>query len=170
MGGNILIIILVFIGILAGIFAGLMWLGGGATLPLSIFFCTLCLIMILFILIQKPKGGGLSGAFGGSGGGQAAVFGAKTGDMLTVATVICFVLFISLGIGLVYSTRADVAGETTPEITSDPAAENPLDTFDPEGMGLPFDPADTLPADIPVVTTPADAPADAPAETPATTP
>ena len=48
-------------------------------------FVTVCLLLILVVLLQKGRGGGLSGAFGG-GGGQSA-FGAKTGDVFTWITV-----------------------------------------------------------------------------------
>jgi preprotein translocase subunit SecG len=53
-------------------------------------------MMILLVLIQKGRGGGLSSAFGGSGGNTA--FGAKTGDVLTWATSIVFALFVALAV------------------------------------------------------------------------
>ena len=54
------------------------------------------------MLIQKPKGGGLSGAFGGGAGGGStqAVIGARVGDVLTIVTVVCFVLFLLLACGM----------------------------------------------------------------------
>ncbi len=61
-------------------------------------FLFLSFIMILLVLIQKGRGGGLSGAFGGSGGNTA--FGAKTGDVLTWATSIVFALFVTLAAAL----------------------------------------------------------------------
>jgi len=54
-----------------------------------------CLLLMLVILIQKGRGSGLAGAFGGAGGGPSA-FGAKTGDVFTWITVglaAAFVLF-----------------------------------------------------------------------------
>jgi protein translocase SecG subunit len=75
-------------------------------------FVLTCLFMMLVILIQKPKGGGLSGAFGGAGGSSQAAFGAKTGDLLTTITIGCFVAFLGLAIGLTYAIRADVAPRT----------------------------------------------------------
>lgn len=62
---------------------------------LIVIFLVISLIMILVVLIQKPQGGGLSGAFGASadGAGQTA-FGAKTGDVLTIVTVGVFLLFL----------------------------------------------------------------------------
>ncbi|MGB0767749.1 MAG: preprotein translocase subunit SecG, partial [Phycisphaeraceae bacterium] len=32
---------------------------------MAILFAVVCIVMMLVVLIQKPKGGGLSGAFGG---------------------------------------------------------------------------------------------------------
>src|SRR5436853_4010796 len=43
------------------------------------------LLMILLILIQRGKGGGLAGAFGGVGGSSA--FGTKAGDIFTKITI-----------------------------------------------------------------------------------
>ncbi len=46
----------------------------------------LSLFLILLILVQRGKGGGLSGALGGPGGQSA--FGSKAGDTFTVITVV----------------------------------------------------------------------------------
>src|SRR5207245_6711360 len=43
------------------------------------------LFMICIILIQRGKGGGLAGAFGGVGGSSA--FGTKAGDVFTKITI-----------------------------------------------------------------------------------
>jgi preprotein translocase subunit SecG len=63
-----------------------------------ILFLFICGILILLVLIQKGRGGGLSSAFGGAGGNTA--FGAKTGDVLTWATSVVFAIFIVLAIVL----------------------------------------------------------------------
>ncbi len=81
-------------------------------------FVLTCLFMMLVILIQKPKGGGLSGAFGGAGGSAQAAFGAKTGDLLTTITIACFVVFLGLAIGLTYAIRADIAPPTPAATTT----------------------------------------------------
>jgi preprotein translocase subunit SecG len=68
-------------------------------------FLFVCLLMILVVLIQRPAGGGLSGAFGsGAGSGQTA-FGAKTGDALTIATVAVFFLYLLFAVGLNFAAR-----------------------------------------------------------------
>src|SRR3954454_3816873 len=59
-------------------------------------FIIVCLFLILLVLIQKGRGGGLSGAFGGGGGNTA--FGSKTGDVLTWATSIVFGVFVLLAV------------------------------------------------------------------------
>jgi len=43
------------------------------------------LVMILTILIQRGKGGGLAGAFGGAGG--SSPFGSRAGDTFTKITL-----------------------------------------------------------------------------------
>ena len=91
-----------------------------------IFFVVVSVVMILIVLIQRPQGGGLSGAFGASadGAGQTA-FGAKTGDALTFATVAAFLIFLGTAIALNFNLRpAELsAAETTAESTeADPDA------------------------------------------------
>ena len=61
-------------------------------------FIIVCLFMILLVLIQKGRGGGLASAFGGAGGNTA--FGSKTGDVLTWATSVVFGIFLILAITL----------------------------------------------------------------------
>jgi preprotein translocase subunit SecG len=70
-------------------------------------FLFVCVLLILAVLIQRPAGGGLSGAFGsGSGSGQTA-FGAKTGDALTIATIAIFTVYLVFAVGpeLRHATR-----------------------------------------------------------------
>ncbi len=94
-------------------------------------FVLVCLFMMLVILIQKPKGGGLSGAFGGAGGGNAqAAFGAKVGDVLTWLTVSCFVLFLLLAMGLTWVINPTVAGQNPG--SAQPPLSQTLDEQTPE--------------------------------------
>jgi len=57
----------------------------------------LCLFMILIILLQRGKGGGLVGAFGGLGGSSA--FGAKTGDVFLKVTIVSAIIWFVLCVG-----------------------------------------------------------------------
>jgi preprotein translocase subunit SecG len=52
---------------------------------LSVVLLIVGLFLILLVLIQKGKGGGLAGAFGGSGGSSA--FGSRAGDTFTRITI-----------------------------------------------------------------------------------
>jgi preprotein translocase subunit SecG len=52
------------------------------------------LFLILLILIQRGKGGGLAGAFGGSGGSSA--FGSRAGDTFTRITIYVAAVWILL--------------------------------------------------------------------------
>ncbi len=68
-----------------------------------VLFLLISLIMVLVVLIQRPTGGGLSGAFGGaSAGSSQTAFGARTGDVLTMVTIGIFVAFLLTAIFLNY--------------------------------------------------------------------
>jgi preprotein translocase subunit SecG len=54
------------------------------------------IFLILLILIQKGKGGGLGAAFGGAG--SNSLLGTKTGDFLTWITIGLTVVFLSVGV------------------------------------------------------------------------
>ena len=57
------------------------------------------LFLIVLVLIQRGKGGGLAGAFGGLGGQSA--FGTKAGDLFTRVTIGVATVWILLCIGAV---------------------------------------------------------------------
>jgi preprotein translocase subunit SecG len=52
---------------------------------LNIVVLLLGIFLILLVLIQRGKGGGLAGAFGGVGGSSA--FGSRAGDLFTRITI-----------------------------------------------------------------------------------
>ena len=52
---------------------------------LNVILLVLGIFMILLVLIQRGKGGGLAGAFGGVGGSSA--FGSRAGDTFTKITI-----------------------------------------------------------------------------------
>src|SRR5437660_10925746 len=52
------------------------------------------LMLIFLILIQRGKGGGLAGAFGGVGGSSA--FGSRAGDLFTRITIIVAAIWVFL--------------------------------------------------------------------------
>ncbi len=68
----------------------------------------LSIFMILLILIQRGKGGGLAGAFGGMGGQSA--FGTKAGDTFTKITIVVALLWFILCSWSVYQMTYGGAG------------------------------------------------------------
>ena len=65
------------------------------TVIAAIFF--LCAVVLIFvILIQKGRGGGLAGAFGG--GAASGILGSKTGDFLTWFTIALVAMFLTLAV------------------------------------------------------------------------
>lgn len=70
------------------------------------------LFLILLILVQKGRGGGLAGAFGGAGGQSA--FGTKAGDVFTKITIVTATIWICLAALIVVvlaRENADPAGQ-----------------------------------------------------------
>jgi preprotein translocase subunit SecG len=65
---------------------------------LATLFATICIRMILVILLQRGRGSGLAGAFGGAGG--SSHLGAKTGDVLTLVTLGLAVVYVGLAISM----------------------------------------------------------------------
>ena len=52
------------------------------------------ILLIFLVLIQRGKGGGLAGAFGGAGGSSA--FGSRAGDLFTRITLILASIWVAL--------------------------------------------------------------------------
>jgi len=97
--------------------------GSVTVVLMSVAFAAVSAFMMLVILIQRPKGGGLSGAFGGAGSGSTqAAFGAKVGDVLTIVTIVCFILFLLLAIGLTGTIRPEANGARSAAAQQEPAA------------------------------------------------
>jgi preprotein translocase subunit SecG len=65
----------------------------------------LSFFLILLVLIQRGKGGGLAGAFGGVGGSSA--FGSRAGDLFTKITIGVAAGWIILTMIQVVTVRAD---------------------------------------------------------------
>jgi preprotein translocase subunit SecG len=71
---------------------------------LNIIVLLLGLFLMLLVLIQKGKGGGLSGAFGGTGG--SSPFGSKSGTMFTRLTIIVAGVWALFIVFSVWNARA----------------------------------------------------------------
>lgn len=76
---------------------------------LTILHVLVCLFLILVVLLQAGKGGGMGIAFGGGGGGSQTVFGSSgAGNFLTRLTSITAAIFLVTSLGLAhYSSQQD---------------------------------------------------------------
>ncbi len=110
-------------------------------------FIIICLLLLFVVLIQKGRGGGLSGAFGGAGGHSA--FGAKTGDVFTWITVVLAGLFIlvSTGLNYVFLPQKSQLSTTPPGVES--VEPNQAQTPTTPGSAGQTSPTE-LPAPLPV--------------------
>jgi len=115
------------------------------TVTLSFVFILVSLLLIGLILLQKNRGSGLSGAFGGVGGHSA--FGTKTGDFLTWLTVGLTGVFMLLAI---IGNFAFEPAKATPPV---PVAPAPMSTTPPTPVS-----SSPPPAPAPVSPTPTPAP------------
>ncbi len=100
---------------------------------LATLFAFVAIILMGVILLQRGKGVGLSGAFGGAGGHTA--FGAKTGDVLTWATIIVAIVLLTFAVILnyVFVPPTPFATPTTPPVLppvvpSTPGTQTPAPT------------------------------------------
>src|SRR5262245_38489228 len=73
----------------------MLWaLAGWVPVVLNLVLILVALFLILLVLIQRGKGGGLAGAFGGAGGSSA--FGSRAGDAFTRITIYTAAVWILL--------------------------------------------------------------------------
>ncbi len=71
------------------------------TTLLDIVHISVCLFLMLVVLLQQGKGGGMGAAFGG--GATQQVFGGRgAGNLLTRATAICAGIFMLTSVSLAY--------------------------------------------------------------------
>lgn len=120
------------------------------------------IFLVLVVLAQKTKDGGIGSALGG--GAAEAAFGAETTNVLTKATkysaILFFVLAFALYLGRIYERKvaSAAAGSALPTIAAPAAAPAPA-----PAAGTTVAPAVTVPATpAPAATAPATTPAPAP--------
>lgn len=146
----------------------------------------LCTFLIMLILVQRGRGGGLTGALGGMGGQSA--FGAKAGDVFTSITIVVAALWLMLSLATLRilggspikaapgssATAPKTTTDVPPPATIDPAGKSTdVVPAAPSGETPAAKPAETKPAEKPVETAPAQPvepaagakPAEKPAET-----
>jgi preprotein translocase subunit SecG len=104
------------------------------------------LFLICLVLIQRGKGGGLAGAFGGVGGSSA--FGTKAGDVFTRVTIITAGIWFLLAMSQVV-----IVNQTLNAKTSDFALDGETDstrTIDLTGKKAAPTDKTAAPADTPL--------------------
>lgn len=94
---------------------------------LSILFIIICPLIIGIVLMQDPKGGGLAGALGGTGGGSA--FGAKTADVVMKVTIVLGIVFFMLALGMSYAVKS--TAEAPPSIAPEAVPSLPVSSEQP---------------------------------------
>ena len=133
-----------------------------------------CILLAMVVMLQKPKEGGLGGAFGG--GMLEASLGADAGNVLIRTTAILGAIFLlnTLVLARLTSTvhsrslmarEAEPTAETAPALPAAP--ELPAVPEVPAAPEAPAAPAPAAPAAAPAPVAPSAAPAAAPAPAPA---
>lgn len=107
---------------------------------IAVLFVICALTLILVVLIQKGKGGGLSGAL--AGGMASGILGSKTGDFLTWFTIVLAGLFLTLAIVMAkfYKPTISEFGPKQTQQTTLPAERSP--------MQPPIAPIQQIPLDV----------------------
>ena len=104
---------------------------------LSFLMLAVSLFMILLVLIQRGRGGGLAGAFGGMGGQSA--FGTRAGDTFTRITIVLAVIWVLLagGLGMMMRNEAVAAktGKDDGAFTGGIDADKQDDAADKKAIG-----------------------------------
>lgn len=75
----------------------------------AVLFVVCCVALVLIILIQKGRGGGLSAAFGGAM--ASGILGSKTGDFLTWVTIVLVGVFLTLAVVMAKFYKPSPAGD-----------------------------------------------------------
>lgn len=101
---------------------------------LAILHVLIAVVLVLFVLIQDPKGGA-AGMFGGGGGGQNTLFGATgASNFLTKVTKWMAISFAVTSIALTYITShkgGSVMDEYIPPAPTSEGAGGGMDTEPP---------------------------------------
>jgi len=95
----------------------------------AVSFIICCVALILIILVQKGRGGGLSSAFGG--GMAGGILGSKTGDFLTWVTIVLVGVFLTLAVVMGKFYKPDVS-----DFGQGPPAQQELPTSPEEPLPL----------------------------------
>jgi len=115
----------------------------------AVVFVVCAVVLMLIILIQKGRGGGLGSAFGG--GLASGILGSKTGDFLTWVTIAMVSVFLMLAVVMVKFYKPGISdfGAGRPQPTQQlpaqqpPVQQSPVQQELPQSSELPSAPAQT---------------------------
>lgn len=124
------------------------------TYAMMLLYTFVGVILIGVILLQRGRGGGLAGAFGGMGGQSA--FGTKAGDVFTKITIVLATVWIVLGcvcVLLTSNSRSErFKAGTAVDVKTAPADEGmkgDSSESKPEGEKMPAGEGDVVPGPAP---------------------
>lgn len=109
---------------------------------LAFFYAVFAILVMLVVLLQRGRGVGLAGAFGGVGG-TTATFGAKTGDVLTWVTIVGAAVLLTFTVILNYMffpSGPGLGGPPAPQAPAPAPGGSPagaLYVVPTEGPGMP---------------------------------
>lgn len=103
---------------------------------IAVIFLVCAVVLILIILIQKGKGGGLSGAL--AGGAVSGLLGSKTKEPLTWITIAIVGVFLTLAVVMAKYYKPVISGFETGQVQQAPVRQEL-----PRSPGLPPPTRDT---------------------------
>ena len=126
---------------------------------LAVVFTIMSILLVIIVLLQKGRGGGLSAAFGGAGGQSA--FGSKTGDYFTWVTVgvVAFFLITAMVLTMNYRPTTELGVSrgsslgSPPGVEPTPAPETKTNEKQPAAEATPEKPADETTSPLPTTPT-----------------
>ena len=92
---------------------------------LTTLFIVICVLLILVVLLQKGRGGGLGAALGGMG---SSAFGTRVGDVFTWVTIVLTAMFLLVAIGATMWFRPPVRQAIPPQFRPMPNPRDPITT------------------------------------------
>ena len=105
---------------------------------IAVFFIICAIALILIILIQKGKGGGLGAALGG--GLASGILGSKTGDFLTWVTIGLVSVFLLLAVIMAKFYKPTIGDFGESQAQQTPVQQQmPIDSQQREEQPIPFD-------------------------------
>jgi preprotein translocase subunit SecG len=128
---------------------------------LSVVYVFVCLFLILVVLLQSGKGGGLGSAFGG-GASQQIFGGAGAGNLLTRLTAVSAFMFMALSVWLAFlSTSGEQAlDRAVREQAAAQEAAQELEVEEAEAAAAEAEAAAAAEAEAPITGEAADSPDD----------